>query len=147
MKSSPASAGGRGGTGEIGSLTQLNLRHNLPAPQSHLSRRRPGGLAASRVEIICDWLFSHPRLHSGDKSAGAHPPSGGRRTFFRCGRKRPPFGLKTRANSKALFRRAASPGRRFRAGRLLQRKYNEKRSHRALRNRTPVAVRHAAAWK
>ncbi|MGB7046334.1 MAG: hypothetical protein WBD65_15975, partial [Methylocella sp.] len=33
MKSSRASAGGRAGTGEICSLAELNIRHDLPAPQ------------------------------------------------------------------------------------------------------------------
>jgi len=57
-KSSHASAGGRVGTGEIGSLTQLNLRHELPAPQKQTETATSSfRQAASRVEKRCDWLF------------------------------------------------------------------------------------------
>jgi hypothetical protein len=52
MKSSHASAGGRVGTGEIGSLTQLNLRQDLPAPQNYAAMATTSfRQAASRVEI------------------------------------------------------------------------------------------------
>jgi hypothetical protein len=54
MKSSHASAGGRVGTGEIGSLTQLNLRQDLPAPQNYAATATTSfRQAASRVEIGC----------------------------------------------------------------------------------------------
>jgi hypothetical protein len=98
MKSSHASAGERVGTGEIGSLTQLDLRHNLPAPQNHAATAATSFRQAVRVsKKSATGCPAQSRSDNGDEWVGAHPPSGGRHFF--ASPEAASIGLETGANS------------------------------------------------